>query len=232
MRARDRQRILNRLRKETAHHEAGHALVAWGMGLGVECIEIMPAEDWLREDARLPVSGLVGALGNCRVSFGFGDLDRWGWCLRLLHRLGGPAADAVCRIDPEATDDLEELLDRECGAPGADVQEAWREALGIVLPGVSVDWRGTMWLDGVELSPRKRGILVGNAWRILGACWTPVLRFAGDHRRELDAIARRLLAVQSFEGFELNRLAPNVEFHGYAPRLPALGRARKALARD
>ncbi len=173
-------------RKRTAYHEAGHALL--GM--------LMPGADPVRKVSIVPRGRALG------VTLSTPDTDRYGYDAnylrgRIVGALGGMAAE-------------QEVFGVITSGAESDLEQVTRVARAMVGRWGMSNRVGPLSVLPTEGDPRMAGISESlltavdeEVRRITDECYAEARRLLREHRPQLDAIVRELLARESLDEPEI-----------------------------
>ncbi len=174
-------------RERTAYHESGHALV--GM--------LSPDADPVRKISIIPRGMALGVTLSTpdadRVSYSREELDA-----QIKVALGGRAAEEVVygKITTGAESDIQQLTNiarQMVGRWGMSeklgpISVLPSEGAGPFLPGVS------------ETSPQTQWLVDEEVRRMIDAAHAEVTQLLGEHRGQLDRLARALIKAETLDG--------------------------------
>jgi cell division protease FtsH len=176
-------------RERTAYHESGHALV--GM--------LTPGADPVRKVSIIPRGMALGVTlatpDSDRVSYSLEELDA-----KIRVALGGRVAEEIVynSITTGAESDIQQLTQIARQMVG---RWGMSEAIGpvAVLP---ADGQGPL-LPGVsETSARTQELIDQETQRLVGQAHEAVTTLLGEHREQLESLARALLAAETLDAPE------------------------------
>jgi cell division protease FtsH len=182
-----------------AYHEAGHALVGWAVAHGhqVHRISIVARGQSHGYTLSVPVEDRL-------------LLTRTELAAQLAVLLAGRVAEELVFGDP--TTGAEEDLSRATALAHKMVREyGMSEAVGLRTFG-STEQEGA-----AEARPALSSRVDAEIDRLLQEARAVALAIVSDHRRHLDGLAERLIAVETLEKAEIDRLLVGVTRHGVAP---------------
>jgi len=186
-------------RRRTAYHEAGHALI--GM--------LQPGADPVRKVSIVPRGRALG------VTLSTPDTDRYGYDAnylrgRIVGALGGMAAE-------------QEVYGVITSGAESDLEQVTRVARSMVGRWGMSERVGPLSVLPAEGDPRMAGVsetllnaVDEEVRRITDDCYSEARRLLRDHRAQLDAIVRELLAKESLDEPEIYAAA-GIPRHEAAP---------------
>lgn len=178
-------------RRRTAYHESGHALL--GM--------LQPGADPVRKITIVPRGRALG------VTLSTPESDKYAYTEeylrgRIIGALGGMAAEQVVYgvVTTGAENDLEQVTNI---ARGMVARWGMSERVGRLsaLPGDAQQ------AYGLSAAPQTLDVIEHEMRRIVDECYEEACRKLRDHRPQLDALARALLANETLEEADAYRVA-------------------------
>ncbi len=176
-------------RERTAYHESGHALV--GM--------LTPHADPVRKVSIIPRGMALGVTLSTpdadRVSYSLEDLDA-----KIRVALGGRVAEEVVygSITTGAESDIQQLTQIARQMVG---RWGMSEAIGPIAV-LSAEGQGPLLPGAGETSEHTQRLIDEETQRIVTEAQAAVTRLLGEHRGQLESLARALLAAETLDAPE------------------------------